>query len=123
MLYQQGSVGGKSAALNPLTGQTTFASLIGTIIPGSGNPVDGMNIDGLTGKSDFYMFPILVLAPRLGFAWDPKGNGKMVVRASAGLFYNRTTNNVPGSGQPPVVYTPALYYSTISGIPKPPVTR
>ncbi len=118
VLYGQGSVGGKSAAVNPLTGQTTFASLIGTIIPGSGNPVDGMHIDGLTGKSDFYTFPYLALAPRLGFAWDPKGNGKMVIRASGGLFYNRSTNSVPGSGSPPVVYTPTLYYSTISGIPQ-----
>jgi hypothetical protein len=42
----------------------------------------------------------------------------MVIRASAGLFYNRSTNNVPGSGAPPVVYTPTLYYSSISGIPQ-----
>src|SRR5262249_562823 len=118
VLYQQGSAAGKSAAVNPLTGQTTFASLIGTIIPGSGSPVDGMHIDGLTGKSDFYRFPFLGLAPRLGFAWDPSGNGRMVIRASGGLFYNRSTNNVPGSGAPPVVYTPTLYYSTISGIPQ-----
>ena len=100
VLYGQGSVGGKSAAVNPLTGQTTFASLIGTIIPGSGNPVDGMHIDGLTGKSDFYTFPYLALAPRLGFAWDPNGNGKMVIRASERAVHNRSTNNVPGSGAP-----------------------
>ncbi len=118
ILYQQGSAAGKSAALNPLTGQTTYASLIGTIIPGSGNPVDGMNIDGLTGKGDFYTFPRVVLAPRLGFAWDPTGTGKMAIRAAAGIFYNRTTTSVPGSGAAPVVYTPILYYSTIAGIPQ-----
>jgi hypothetical protein len=119
VLYQQGSAAGKSAALNPLTGQTTFPSLIGTIVPGSGNPVDGMKIDGLTGNGDFYSFKGLELAPRLGFAWDPTGSGKMVIRASGGIFYNRTVTSIPSaSGTPPVVYTPILYYSTIGGIPQ-----
>ncbi|HUB32035.1 MAG TPA: carboxypeptidase regulatory-like domain-containing protein [Bryobacteraceae bacterium] len=113
-LYQQGSVAGKSASYNPLTGQYSYPSLIGTVIPGSGNYLNGMAVDGINGNGVFYTFPPVVVAPRLGFAYDPKGDGKMVIRASAGIFYNRTTDSLSGGGTAPVVYTPTLYYGTIN---------
>jgi len=39
--------------------------------------------------------PNLNLAPQMGIAWDPKGNGKTSIRAGIGLFYeNAIWNNV-----------------------------
>jgi hypothetical protein len=45
--------------------------------------------------------------PRLNFAWDIGGKGDLVVRAGAGLFYNRVQGNYDyySSGQPPNTYS------------------
>jgi hypothetical protein len=121
VIYAPATVGGKSVAINPKTGATTFSSLVGTLVPGVGNPVDGMHVDGLTGNGRFFaLTPYIYPEPRIGFAWDVLGDGKMAIRASFGVFQNLL--NLGGqageSGAAPVVFTPVVYYGNISQIPQ-----
>ena len=46
--------------------------------------------------------------PRLGLAWDPRGDGRMAVRAGFGIFYDRTLNGIWEQNaftDPPLVQT------------------
>lgn len=118
-IYRPATVGGKTVALDPATGNTTFAALQNTIVPNSGNVVNGMKINGLNGKSNFASFPFLLFTPRLGLAWDVNGNGKTAIRASFGTFYNRpNANYIQGRGAPPTIFIPVVYYSGVNQIPQ-----
>ena len=55
----------------------------------------------------------LLVAPRLGFAYDPMGNGRTAIRAGAGLFYNtREGGGTVGDYSliAPIVYNPVQNY-------------
>lgn len=67
---------------NPNTGEIVPAALIGAIAPGRGNPANGM-VSPLTDSSiprSLMKEPGVLLAPRVGFAYDVSGNGKMAIR-------------------------------------------
>ena len=65
------------------------------------------------------------IAPRLGLTWDPKGDGRMAIRAGFGLFYGSITGNewnTTADNQPftvrqsfPTVYTLSDPYRNLPG--------
>ena len=67
--------------------------LIGTLVPNSGNTMNGLLLPGKDIAKTSYNWPTLAVAPRFGFAYDISGNQKFVLRGGGGLFYDRLNGN------------------------------
>ncbi len=89
----------------------------GSIIPGSGDPFNGMVEENSPGVvNGFGKHHKNQVSPRVGFAWTPTKEGKLVVRGGFGTFFERmrqNINNFGGLGNPPLTYTPTVYGGNI----------
>ena len=118
-LYQPTLVNGVRLALNPLTGATSPAAFIGSIIPGTGNILNGMEQAGKNGvPRGIEQYPALAIGPRFGFAYDVLGKGSTAIRGGFGLFYDQLTtgSNEQLGSSPPNYFTYQIFDANISQI-------
>jgi len=110
--------GANRQAKNPATGQflgpnSTLA--IGAVVPGSGNPTNGLLLAGRDIEETAYLWPTIGVAPRFGLAWDLTGEQRIVLRGGGGLFYDRPSGNSVFSQilNPPILENVTVRYGEL----------
>ena len=79
--------------------------LAGTVVPNSGNLLNGIKTDGRNKDGNYYDYPRVLFGPRVGMAWDIHGNHSAALRAAFGMFYDFPRGGLGGFiGAPPVSY-------------------
>jgi hypothetical protein len=113
--------GANRQAMHPLTGQflgPNSVLSIGTLIPGSGNPTNGLFLSGQGIVDTTYTWPTLAVAPRFGMAYDLTGRQQIVLRAATGLFFDRPDGNAifPQVQNPPTYKNITVRYGNLQSL-------
>lgn len=113
--FREGNV---RVARNPLTGETLPAVFIGALVPGSGDPFNGLVVasEDPSYPRGLYDDRGIHYSPRIGFSLDPTGSGKTAIRGGFGMFYDRVQTDVAlqMAENAPLRNNPVLYYERLS---------
>jgi len=117
ILYQPALNGATRVAVDPRNPSSYLPeALVGQIVPGTGNLLNGIVVSGQSGYPRALVdYQGILPAPRLGFAYDLFGNGAAALRGGFGVMYNpRNNGGITGDMQsnPPNVYVPTVTYGS-----------
>lgn len=99
---------GQKVGRDLVTGQTVPMYKIGTLVPNSGNLFNGILQPSQSANKYLIRAPGILPGPRVGLTYDMTGHQNLILRAGAGLYYDRYQgNNVfPLLTNPPTAFTP-----------------
>jgi hypothetical protein len=75
---------------DPAKAPTCANASCSQIVPGTGDPLNGLIVAGVNspwGRA-IYQTDKNNIQPRVGISWDPRGDGKMIVRSAYGIYYD-----------------------------------
>jgi hypothetical protein len=113
--------GNNRQAMHPVTGQflgPNSSLAIGTLVPDTGNPTNGLIRQGQGIADTNFIWPRLVFAPRFGAAYDVSGTQRIVLRGGTGLFYDRpnASTTTPAAGNPPTARNITVRYGQLQSL-------
>jgi len=115
-LFYPARINGVNKAIDPVTGQVLNEVYVGTFVPGTGDPANGMvPASDPNYPRGFRDTLPPAIEPRVGFAYDLFGTNTTKIHASAGVFHNAvlgggSQGNLQG---PPFFNQASLFYSTL----------
>jgi len=116
-LYEPARINNQNVAYDPVTGQVLPNIHVGSFVPGTGDPTNGMvTRDDPDYPKGFRDNQGIHVEPRVGLAYDLTGDGKTALHASAGIYHNPhiTARSMDQSANnPPAVGTPIVYYGSM----------
>jgi Carboxypeptidase regulatory-like domain/TonB-dependent Receptor Plug Domain len=119
-LYQPARINNQNVALDPVTGEVRPNIFVGSFVPGTGDPYNGMvRSDDPDYPRGFRENQGIHPEPRIGLAWDIFGDGQTALHTSAGLYHNAhiTARSMDSAANnPPAVNTPQIFYGTMDTV-------